>query len=273
MKVIDALKKSIILLKEYNINEPIQKARILLADLLNIRKADLIIKENMELDINIINKYFDNIQKLCNNYPLQYITKKQEFMGNVIEVNESVLIPRQDTEILVEEALKYAHGNILELCTGSGAIAISIAKSCHDVKIIATDISEMALEVAKRNSEKHKANVNFIKSDLFQNVIGKYNLIVSNPPYIETKTIYNLEEQVKKEPIIALDGGKDGLDFYRKIAENAYNYLNMGGYLCLEIGYNQKDKVIQLLENKYTNIKCVKDLSGNDRVITCKWEG
>lgn len=273
MKLIELLKKAIESLKQNNIEEPIIKARILLSDLLKMRKEDLIINENKELNAEIVEKYLFNIDKLCNNYPLQYITKKQEFMGAAFEVNDSVLIPRQDTEILVEESLKYVHNNILELCTGSGIIAISIAKRNSTAKVTATDISEKALEVAKRNALKHQADIEFIQSDLFENIQEKYDLIVSNPPYIETDTINNLDEQVKKEPIIALDGGIDGLDFYRKISKEAYKYLNKDGYLCLEIGYNQKKKVMELLQDRYKNVTCIKDLSGNDRVITCQWEG
>ena len=273
MKLIELLKKAIELLKQNNIEEPIIKARMLLADLLNIRKEELVIKENKELDIKIVEKYLSHINKLCNNYPLQYITGKQEFMGYIFEVNDNVLIPRQDTEILVEEALKYANNNVLELCTGSGIIAISIAKRISTAKVTATDISQKALEVAKKNALKHQADIEFIQSDLFENIQGKYDLIVSNPPYIETGTINNLDEQVKKEPFIALNGGTDGLDFYRKISEEAYKYLNKDGYLCLEIGYNQRNNVMELLQNKYKNVTCIKDLSGNDRVITCQWEG
>lgn len=272
MKIIEILKKSIETLKENGIDEPIVKARILLADILNMRKEELIINENKELEEGIEKAYLEKIQKLSNNVPLQYLTQKQEFMGSIFEVNENVLIPRADTEILVEEALKHAKNNVLELCTGSGIIAVSIATRI-EAKVVATDISELALEVAKRNAENQNAKIEFIQSNMFENVSGKYDLIVSNPPYIETETILGLEEQVKKEPVIALDGGKDGLDYYRIIADNAYKYLELNGYLCLEIGYNQKETVTKLLEKNYTNIKCIKDLSGNDRVITCQWKG
>ena len=270
MKIIEILTKSVNILKENKIDEPIIKARLILADILNIRKEDLIINEEKELEKNIETAYLDCIEKLVNGYPLQYIIKKQEFMGDIFEVNEDVLIPRQDTEILVEQALKYVQGNVLELCTGSGIIAVSIAKRAH-VEVTAVDISKMALEVAKRNAKRHNCDIEFIESDLFQNVKGKYQLIVANPPYIELDTIKKLEVQVQKEPFIALNGGKDGLHFYRRIANEADKFLKTGGYLCMEIGYNQKNSVIDILKVKYEDICCIKDLSGRDRVITCRF--
>ena len=273
MNIKKALQMANIKLNEKNISEPIIKSRILLSDILKVRKEDLIIKEQTELTECEEKIFFASIEKLCDNIPLQYITGKQEFMGNTFIVNENVLIPRQDTEVLVEETIKNAESSILELCTGSGIIAISIAKMCINTQITATDISEKALEVAKENARKLGVNIRFIQSDLFKNVHGKYDLIVSNPPYIETETIQKLEMQVQKEPFIALNGGKDGLHFYREIVKDAYKYLNKNGKLCLEIGYNQKNNVIQILKEKYSEIRCIKDLSGNDRVIICKWKG
>ena len=270
MKIIEALKKAVNLLKSNKIDEPIIKARIVFSYLLNMRKEELILNEKEELAADIEKQFFEYIEELCDNYPIQYITKKQEFMGDIFEVNDSVLIPRPDTEILVEEALKYANGDVLDLCTGSGAIAVSIAKRCN-VKVTATDISTAALEVAKKNAKKYNCNVKFIKSDMFENITGKYDLIVSNPPYIETDIILALDGNVKREPFIALNGGVDGLDFYRKIANNAYKYLKNDGKLCIEIGYNQRKSVSNLLKEKYDDIKCITDLSGKDRVIVCRF--
>ena len=185
--------------------------------------------------------------------PLQYITNHQEFMGYDFFVDENVLIPQPDTEILVEEVLKLAQAKknctILDMCTGSGCIGISLAKRLQkDVQITLVDISNKALKVAEKNAINNKVNVQLIQSDMFNNIdtSKKYDIIVSNPPYIETDEILNLNKQVQNEPHLALDGGKDGLDFYRIFANEAYKYLNKGGYLCLEIGYNQKEKVIQL---------------------------
>ena len=190
-------------------------------------------------------------------------------------VDENVLIPRADTEIVVEEAIKIINENnltnILDMCTGSGAIAIAISKYTENRNINAVDISEKALEVARKNAISNNTTaIEFICSDMFENVTGKYDLIISNPPYIQKNVIESLDENVKKEPILALDGGDDGLDFYRNLENNAYEYLNENGYLVLEIGFDQKGEVTKLLQNKYKDIICKKDLGGNDRVIICK---
>ena len=191
-------------------------------------------------------------------------------------VDENVLVPRPDTEILVEEVINIAKQinkskiNILDLCTGSGAIAVSIGAYIKNAKITAADISSKALNVAKENAKKNNVQIELIKSDMFENVTGKYDIIVSNPPYIETKTIRSLDKDVQNEPIIALDGGDDGLDFYRIIAYNADKFLKEDGKIFVEIGYNQKESVMKIFNTNFTNITCVKDLAGNDRVIICK---
>ena len=173
----------------------------------------------------------------------------------------------------MEEVLKDAKNchKILDLCTGSGIIGISLAKNLLSDNIMAVDISDTALKISKINAINQNVNVKYIKSDLFENTQEKFDIIVSNPPYIESDVIKSLSEDVKKEPIIALDGGVDGLDFYRRIACDAKKYLNDTGKLFLEIGYNQKKTVMQILSDfKYKNIECIKDLSNNDRVIKCQ---
>ena len=163
--------------------------------------------------------------------------------------------------------------SVLDLCTGSGAIGVSIAKY-SDTVVTMSDISKNALEIAKKNAESNEVTdkCNFVLSDMFENIEGEFDIIVSNPPYIKTKVINTLDKEVQNEPQLALDGGEDGLNFYRIIAENAYKYLNKDGILALEIGYEQKEEVIALLEKvgQYTEIYCKKDLGDNDRIIVCK---
>lgn len=215
------------------------------------------------------------IDKIINGKPIQYITNEQEFMKLKVYVDENVLIPQPDTEILVEKIIdefKYKEVKILDLCTGSGAIAISLAKYIEKSNIFATDISNKAIQIAKLNAEKNLVHkkIDFILSDMFKNIEkNTFDIIVSNPPYIKTKDIANLEKSVQNEPNIALDGGEDGLKFYKIIAENAYKFLNDNGKLYLEIGFDQKKDVIYLLEknNKYKEITCIKDLAGNDRLV------
>ena len=277
MTIHDVLKLNITKLKEHNIEEPILKAKILLAFVLCKTKEYLLVNHNEEIPQNKINNYHKKIDELIEGVPIQYLTNNQEFMGLNFYVNENVLIPRNDTEILVEESLniikKHNMHEILDLCTGSGAIAVSIAKNIENAKIIATDISEEALKIAKKNAIQNNVfeKVKFQKSNMFEKINSKFDIIVSNPPYIETKTIKELSEEVQKEPYIALNGGQDGLDFYKIIAENAKMFLNKNGHLTLEIGYNQKESVIKILKNyEYKNIYTKKDLGGNDRVIVCK---
>ncbi len=160
------------------------------------------------------------------------------------------------------------------MCTGSGIIAISLAKTVETLSIFASDVDEGALNIAKENSKLHKAKIKFIKSNLFENIEEKeFDIIVSNPPYINKNDMENLEKQVKKEPEVALYGGEDGLDFYKKISKNANEYLKKDGYIFFEIGYDQKEKVSQILkDNNFKQIKCIKDLNGIDRVIIGKKE-
>ena len=267
------------MLKNENIEAPKNKARMLLEATLKKSKEYIMIYDTEEITSKQRDNYIRNVKRLIAGEPLQYITGKQEFMKLNFLVTKDVLIPRPDTEILVEQVIKIAGGInnpvILDLCTGSGAIAVSLAKYVKNVKIYAIDISSKALDIAKQNAELNgvKNNIKFIESNLFEKIKDqKFDIIVSNPPYIETETIKKLSKDVQNEPKLALDGGKDGLDFYRKISENGYKFLNRQGYLCLEIGYNQKIAVRKILENKkrYVNINCKKDLCGNDRVISAQ---
>ncbi|MBR3255071.1 MAG: peptide chain release factor N(5)-glutamine methyltransferase [Clostridia bacterium] len=282
MTIKEALNKGTIMLKGENLDSPRVKARLLLQDTLNKPRQYLLVHETDDLNQNQVEKYFLNVEKVKNGVPIEHITHLKEFMKLNFFVNENVLIPRQDTEVLVEETIKIAKRinakKILDLCTGSGAIAISLAKYLDDTEITATDISKEALRVAKKNaiSNEVEKNITFIESDLFENITNtKFDMIISNPPYIKKNVIKKLSKDVQNEPQLALDGGYDGLDFYRRIANKAYNYLKFGGYLCFEIGYDQKQSVTQIIEQeqKYINTYSKKDLFDNDRIVVTKFVG
>lgn len=253
-------------------------SKVLMKYILNKDEQYIIISEKETLTKEHEKKYFDCIQKILNGTPIQYITNNQEFMKLDFYVDENVLIPQPDTEILVEEIIKnYKEKNIeiLDLCTGSGAIGISLAKYIENSKITCSDISFKAIQIAKLNAEKNLCHkkMKFIISDMFEKIDPKqYDIIVSNPPYIKTDIIKNLSIYVQNEPIIALDGGTDGLDFYKIIAKNSYKFLKSGGKLFLEIGDDQRDQVMRILEKTdfYNNIECIKDLAGNDRVVVAE---
>ena len=275
MTIKEAIKYGSDLLKENKIEDYSIKVKILISFITGIKKDILINYEDVEILDNKLEMYIYNLNKIIKGLPIQYITKKQEFMGLDFFVDENVLIPQPDTEILVEEVLKISKLfnkkiNILDLCTGSGSIAVSLAKYIKDVNIIATDISESAIKIAEKNAINNNVEnkIKFAVSDMFKNIENKFDIIVSNPPYIETKEIEKLSKEVKNEPIIALDGGNDGIKYYKIIADNYNKFLNIGGYLLLEIGYNQGESVSKLFKN--SEIK--KDLSGNNRVILVKKE-
>ena len=279
MQIKDVMRKGMIKLKTNGVKEPNLKSRLLMQYILNKPREYLLVNDNKELTLRQNVDYFKAIKKLIDGIPLQHITHQQEFMKLMFYVDENVLIPRSDTEILVEEVIEIAKKinakKILDLCTGSGAIAISLAKYIKDGQITATDISEKALRIARLNARNNNVDdkITFISSNLFQNIPEeKYDIIVSNPPYIKRKVIESLDREVKKEPIIALDGGRDGLEFYKKIIYSSYEYLKDKGYLCLEIGYDQKNEVIDLInkEGKYIDTYSKKDLYDNDRIIITK---
>lgn len=276
MKLKEVLEIGVKRLKEDNIEEPIFLARRLMCFVLQKDKVFLITNSESEVSEEQKEEFLKHIEQLAKNIPIQYILKEQEFMKMKFYVDENVLIPRQDTEIVVEEAIKIINKhnfkNILDMCTGSGAISVSVAKYTECTNVHAVDISLKALEVAKMNANINNVGdrIEFIHSNIFENINEKYDLIISNPPYIKTEIIETLSEEVKKEPRLALDGGADGLIFYKSLANNAYKFLNAEGYLVLEIGYDQKAELTELLEYNYKDIKCLKDIGGNDRVIICK---
>lgn len=271
----DALHIGRKILKENGIEEADLDAWYLLSYQLHISRTQFFMQPEAEIADSQYDQYLKLVKKRANRIPLQYITGSQEFMGFDFYVTEDVLIPRQDTEILVEEILKTSSGkSVLDLCTGSGCILISLAKLGGIKTGLGVDISKKALAVARENAKRLEADVNFLESDMFHEVKGKFDIIVSNPPYIPTKDIEDLMEEVKNhEPKLALDGSEDGLLFYRIITHNLKEYLNPGGFIFFEIGYDQGESVKTLLQNAgVTDIKLRKDLAGLDRVISGRYK-
>lgn len=242
----------------------------LLAHEFGINRADFFMYGHREAPKGKTLEYKNLIKKRASNIPLQYITGSQEFMGLEFEVDENVLIPRQDTEILVEEVLKVSKDkSVLDLCTGSGCIIISLAKLGELKAAVGADISTKALELAKRNAENINVDVKFIHSDLFEKVEGNYDIVVSNPPYIKSEELSALMPEVKNhEPILALDGGSDGLIFYRRIINDLLRFLNPGGYVFFEIGHDQGEAVSSMLTRTgFVDIYIKKDLGGLNRIV------
>ncbi len=218
-------------------------------------------------------QYKEWIDMRCTHYPMQYILGEQPFMDFTFYVNEHVLIPRQDTEILVEQAIKRLKPgrNVLDICCGSGCIGLSLAK-LSGVYVTLSDISGEAMEVVRENVKRlglqSTDKVNLVCSDLFDCIEGRFDMIISNPPYIKSNVIPTLMQEVRDyEPVLALDGGRDGLNFYKRIINEAGSYLNENGYLCFEIGYDQGQDLRQIFVDAcYSDIEIVKDLAGLDRV-------
>lgn len=310
MKLQELIQNSKHELDSLNIEEADIKLKILIEYVFKISKEKLILKYKDEINNKKVEEFRKLLKKLENGIPIQYIINNQEFMGLNFYVDEDVLIPQPDTEVLVEEVIKYCNElrnnepedketnkdykeniekepiinkedkninkktiKILDLCTGSGIIGISIYKYLENVEIYASDISQKALNIAEKNTNLNNAKINFINSDMFENIhIKDFDIIVSNPPYIESKVIKSLSKEVQNEPKLALDGGEDGLKFYRSILENANDYLRKNGAIFLEIGYDQKEKIEEILKSYkiYKETKCIKDFGGNNRVIIIK---
>jgi release factor glutamine methyltransferase len=310
MKLQELIQNSKHELDSLNVEDADIKLKILIEYVFKISKEKLILKYKDEINDKKVEEFRKLLKKLENGIPIQYIINNQEFMGLNFYVDENVLIPQPDTEILVEEVIKYCNElrnnesedketnkdykeniekepiinkedkninkktiKILDLCTGSGIIGISIYKYLENVEIYASDISQKALNIAEKNTNLNNAKINFINSDMFENIhIKDFDIIVSNPPYIESKVIESLSKEVQNEPKLALDGGEDGLKFYRCILENAKDYLRKNGAIFLEIGYDQKEKIEEILKSYkiYKETKCIKDFGGNNRVIIIK---
>lgn len=246
-------------------------ARLLLEYVCGTDRNTLLVHGDREVEVEEQKRYEDFIAKRESRIPLQHITGEQEFMGLSFVVNEHVLIPRQDTEILAEEALRNLHDGmaVLDMCTGSGCILLSLLQYSNDCVGVGVDISEKALAVAMENNRRLGKNATFLQSDLFEKVEGKFDIIVSNPPYIPSQVIPTLMEEVRAhEPMNALDGKEDGLYFYREIIRQAGEYLNRGGQIFFEIGCEQAADVSALLEGAgYKEVRTIQDFAGLDRVV------
>lgn len=264
-------------LKEAQIKEAKLDARLLLEEVCGTNRNDLLVHEKNPVSEENYNCYVNYIEKRSRHIPLQHILGYQEFMGLHFIVTPDVLIPRQDTETLVEEVMRFLHDGmrILDVCTGSGCILLSLLKYSNDCIGTGCDLSEKAVLVAEENARALGISAEFVQSDLFENITGRYEMIVSNPPYIASEEIPALMEEVREhDPLMALDGGKDGLYFYREIIKQAGDYLYPGGMLFFEIGCGQAADVSGYMRQAgYQDITICKDLSGLDRVVSGVYKG
>ena len=289
LNIIEAMNKAQTLLDEAGIELSQLEAGMLMAHLLDCPRHYLYTDRNRVLTHEEIKDYFEMVDKRVKGTPIHYIIGYREFMGLNFYVNEDVLIPRPDTEVLVEYVISYGKNlsigpsTILDIGTGSGAIAVSLAKYIDKAKVTAVDIHAGALLVAKKNAATHGVahRIELVQGDLFTPLMDfkvkpKFDIIVSNPPYIPRDDIGGLEAQVKDfEPLQALDGGRDGLDFYRRLAKDAPAFLKDDGLWAVEVGYNQAHQVAAILKEQgsYNSIDFIKDLSGYNRVVVARTKG
>ncbi len=278
MKIFEAIKDACNKLNGFN--SPQLDAEVILSHVLQKDKIYIYINRDMELENSIEEEFFKMIERRKNGEPVQYIVGKQEFMSLDFIVKPGVLIPRGDTEILVEEVLKNMNGMesplVVDVGCGSGAISVAIAKYRSDAMVYAIDKMDIPLEVTVINAEKNQVfdRIHIVKSDMLtsldKNLFNSIDVIISNPPYIREDVIPTLMREVRNfEPYTALSGGIDGLYFYREITLQSLNFINPGGFIAYEIGYDQGEAVKNILiENGFSNVYCTKDLAGNDRVVT-----
>ncbi|HQO72062.1 MAG TPA: peptide chain release factor N(5)-glutamine methyltransferase [Sedimentibacter sp.] len=272
------LRDGIDIIKQREFNSPKLEVELILCYLLQKDRIYLHLNRKKEVSQEIKDKFYKLAEKRNNGYPLQYITNSQEFMGLDFYVQEGALIPRPDTETLVETVINIVKERynkeikILDLGTGSGAIALSLAYYLRNSFVTAIDISDIAVETTKINIKKHNLNnIKVIKGNIFEDILGeKFDVLVSNPPYIESDEIKNLQTEVSVyEPRLALDGGVDGLDYYKPIVELFKKICEENGVLAVEIGRQQKKSVEEIFLNSkvFKEVKAYRDLAGNDRVI------
>lgn len=270
MEIKEALIEGRKYLKDLEYTDPIYETRRILSFLLNKDLSYLVAHDSELLDSTVEERYFEILEKRKNGMPIQYILGEEDFYGRSFKVLKDVLIPRQDTEISVETLLKIIKNNkiynMLEIGCGTGIVSISVDLETK-IDVTAVDISKRAIENSIINKEKLGSGIKIMKSDLFSNIKESFDLIYSNPPYIKSDEIEKLQVEVRKhEPRLALDGGEDGLNFYRKIIEKAPEYLNNRGYLVFEIGHDEAKDIFALMEDKF-DVEVIKDLSKLDRVV------
>jgi release factor glutamine methyltransferase len=280
MKLKDILKISADTLKKAGIETPITDSQLIIANILKIPRWKLITNKEDEIPEEKIKQIEKSIKLRAEGIPLVYLTKNKEFFGIKFYINENVLIPRPETEILVEEVLKRLPENKkiigLDIGVGSGVIAISLLKNRENLEMIGVDISEKALKVAEINAKLKNVSkrLKLIKSNLFSNIPKdiKFDFIVSNPPYVPIYEYKKLSKEVKREPKVALIAGKDGLAFYERIIKQGKNYLKQNGFIAFEVSYNQSDKIFTMLKKEgFNNIEISKDLNDINRVIIGKF--
>lgn len=272
MEYVVVYKEGAARLRDSGVREAELDARLLLEYVCHTDRNTLLAHPEREVSEEERAKFLTLIERREKREPLQYITKEQEFMGLTFETSVNTLIPRQDTECLVEEAMKNLHDGmaILDVCCGTGCILLSLLHYSNDCTGVGVDIDANAVSLAKKNAKNLGIDATFAVSDLFEAVEGTFDLIISNPPYIPTKVIETLDPEVKDyEPVAALDGGEDGLTFYRLIAAKAKQFLKRGGMIFFEIGYDQGEDVSEIMkENGYRHIEVKKDLAGLDRIVS-----
>lgn len=258
-------------LEKNEITSPKQNAENIISHVMQMNRLDIYLHLEKKISENQFEEILEIVSRREKHEPLQYILGKTEFYGYKIKVSNSVLIPRPETELLVEKIIQEEKNiySILDIGTGSGAIVIALANNLNNIKIDATDISIIALREAKQNAELNNVEINFFRSDIFENVTNKYDLIISNPPYISLAEYELLPKEIKEyEPKSALQAENNGLYFYEKILQNAKEYLTELGKIYFEIGYDQAEKITKIAkENGFSNIQVFKDLNGFDRII------
>lgn len=258
-------------LNSAKVAEPTANAEFIICTLLEKTRTEILAFGDISFPTEKETVLNEIVKQKIEGWPLEYIFNTATFLGRKFYVDNRVLIPRPETEELIlktQKKLKSAPQNILDLCTGSGCIGISLALNYPRAKVMCSDISVPTLQVAKQNAQTHKAEINFVESDLFNNIEGKFDLIISNPPYIKEEDMQTLSPEVKKEPKLAQLGGKDGTEIIEKIILNAPKFLNAGGLLALEIGDKEGQKVLQFFSRDiWRDFICERDLAGLERYI------